>query len=542
MFYRKSGLVFACAVFSLGFAQEGVAGFGGGGIFGGGLAHTGVTVFFTADSDPTLTDITPGSGGTPFTITSQGTCTLKDTITGVDIPPINQACELSLTFTNLPAPVCEAVDTDEIRRTFSFTCEDAVAPGSADYTGFLRITHTPLPFWCQDLDQKQPGFPNNPTVSPCQLNIGAFPASGNGAIQLNKCADVFTVIKTDPSDPTSDPTHQIFRYIEQLVPDSPAAVGPISCATPATVVSGVHEEDVCTSDNWVATDDPACKTHKGLLAKGDGTGAIILGVTVDIRPNDPDNFLNRADTGKLPVAILGDASFDVTRIDTTTVLLDGEGVGVAPDSFAIVDADLDGLVDDIVFQFPIPAQPAPDLGVVELNAVSSATYGAGPITLHLEGNLLPAFDSTQFVGSDQVTLIQTVSMDIKPANCNNVENMAGNGNTPIAIVGGDPDGIGFTVDATQIKSVQVEGITPSNTSIAMVSGGSSLANCDSNDGIDDLLLQIDTPSLASALSPATSGAVRAKGDFCTVSDTAPPCDGTGFTDRAPFEATDVINP
>jgi len=55
--------------------------------------------------------------------------------------------------------------------------------------------------------------------------------------------------------------------------------------------------------------------------------------TIDIRPGSCPNPLNRKSRGKLPVAILGTAYFDVSMIDIATVRLSrGDGVGgsVAP--------------------------------------------------------------------------------------------------------------------------------------------------------------------------------------------------------------------
>jgi len=49
-------------------------------------------------------------------------------------------------------------------------------------------------------------------------------------------------------------------------------------------------------------------------------------VTIDIRPGNPLNIVNLSSNGVLPVAILGSSTFDVARIDPTTISVAGASV------------------------------------------------------------------------------------------------------------------------------------------------------------------------------------------------------------------------
>ena len=69
-----------------------------------------------------------------------------------------------------------------------------------------------------------------------------------------------------------------------------------------------------------------------------------LRITIDIKPDDPDNTINLKSRGTVPVAILGSATFDPLTVDPATVTLAGapvatRGRGVPMTSIADVNAD-----------------------------------------------------------------------------------------------------------------------------------------------------------------------------------------------------------
>jgi hypothetical protein len=133
-----------------------------------------------------------------------------------------------------------------------------------------------------------------------------------------------------------------------------------------------------------------------------------IDVAVDIRPQGCPNPLNTKAQGVLPVAILGAATFDVTKIDVASVKLEG----VSP---------LRSAVEDVATPFvPFTGKTAAfdctamgsdgfsDLTLQFDNQAVVAALGAvtdGEVrVLNLTGNLRPAFGGTPIVGEDVVVL------------------------------------------------------------------------------------------------------------------------------------------
>ena len=99
-------------------------------------------------------------------------------------------------------------------------------------------------------------------------------------------------------------------------------------------------------------------------------------VTIDIKPDDPDNTVNLDGHGVIPVAILGSSALDVTLIDAGSVELEGMAVRAVGKSNKLLaqvdDVNLDG---------------HPDL-IVQIED-SDGSFAEGVTTATLRGALLP---------------------------------------------------------------------------------------------------------------------------------------------------------
>jgi sugar lactone lactonase YvrE len=78
---------------------------------------------------------------------------------------------------------------------------------------------------------------------------------------------------------------------------------------------------------------------------------LVATVSVDLKPGDGENSVNPKSRGKVPVAILGSAAFDVTRIDPVTVRFGVTGTEAAATQTSVADVNGDGRLD-MVFHFP----------------------------------------------------------------------------------------------------------------------------------------------------------------------------------------------
>ena len=105
-------------------------------------------------------------------------------------------------------------------------------------------------------------------------------------------------------------------------------------------------------------------------------------------PDDYPNQLNRKSKGLIPVAILGDAGFDVTTIHPDSILLET----TAPVRWAIEDVNTDGF-DDMTLKF----------GCQSIIAVLDDVSGGDEIQLHLTG-FSEGTGGEYFIGSDFVVI------------------------------------------------------------------------------------------------------------------------------------------
>jgi hypothetical protein len=115
-----------------------------------------------------------------------------------------------------------------------------------------------------------------------------------------------------------------------------------------------------------------------------------LEVTIDIKPGSDPNCFNNDGHGVIPVAILGNATFDATEIDPGTVALEGLAVRAVGKSDKLLahleDVNADGFVDLVV-----QIQDA------------DGTWTAGTSLANITGNL---YDGTPIVGQDYVCITQ----------------------------------------------------------------------------------------------------------------------------------------
>ena len=113
-------------------------------------------------------------------------------------------------------------------------------------------------------------------------------------------------------------------------------------------------------------------------------------IVIDIKPGSDPNCFNNDGHGVIPVAILGSNSFDVTQVDTSTILLDSmavKAVGKANKLLSsIEDVNGDGFNDLVV--------KIEDVDGVFIQGTGTAT---------LTGNLL---DGTPIEGSDSICITQ----------------------------------------------------------------------------------------------------------------------------------------
>lgn len=82
-----------------------------------------------------------------------------------------------------------------------------------------------------------------------------------------------------------------------------------------------------------------------------------LRIRIDVLPGSDENPVNAGQPGTIPVAILGDAGFDATAVDATTVRFAGALVARTPEGKLIgfpEDVDGDGVLD-LVLHFDVPS-------------------------------------------------------------------------------------------------------------------------------------------------------------------------------------------
>ncbi len=117
---------------------------------------------------------------------------------------------------------------------------------------------------------------------------------------------------------------------------------------------------------------------------------VTIPVEIDIKPGNSPNSVNINAHGVIPVAILGNAGFDVTRIDPFSLSIEGMAVQIKKNGTAqcsIEDVNADGFAD-LVCQF-----------------ADNGTMPQGTVSATLTGNLKPEYGATPIEGSDEIRLV-----------------------------------------------------------------------------------------------------------------------------------------
>ncbi len=127
-----------------------------------------------------------------------------------------------------------------------------------------------------------------------------------------------------------------------------------------------------------------------------------LNVGIDIKPGSYPNAFNVNGSGVIPVAILGSATFDVSKIDPATLLFGGLSVKTKNNGTL-----RECSIADVSGDFTTP-QGAPD-GYPDLVCQFGDVDGTlfqGEDTATLTGNLYAQFGGTPIQGSDTIKLIE----------------------------------------------------------------------------------------------------------------------------------------
>ena len=119
--------------------------------------------------------------------------------------------------------------------------------------------------------------------------------------------------------------------------------------------------------------------------------ALIQTVQIDIKPGSDPNCFNNDGHGVIPVAILGSASFDATRVDPTTVELQGLAVRAVGKK-----GNLQAHTEDV------NGDSYADLVVQIEDNDGAFSEGQGDATL--TGNLYPAYGGTPIEGTDTICI------------------------------------------------------------------------------------------------------------------------------------------
>lgn len=187
-----------------------------------------------------------------------------------------------------------------------------------------------------------------------------------------------------------------------------ASINGVDLSPPASLLSvGVFETFTYSWNSGVETE--AIIALRDTTAKYSGDDFAIdnicltadtTPVDIDIKPGSYPNCFNLNGHGVIPVAILGSADFDVTEIDTSTLVFAGLEVRVRGKKGPMCH------LEDVSGDFTNP-EGAPDgyLDLVCQFEDSPEYWDAGSSEAELSGALL---DGTQFIGSDEICVTQEI--------------------------------------------------------------------------------------------------------------------------------------
>jgi len=126
-------------------------------------------------------------------------------------------------------------------------------------------------------------------------------------------------------------------------------------------------------------------TSFGLLTRFD-VYAVPETVAIDIKPGNDKNCFKQNGKGSISVAVLGDATFDPTSIDIST--LDFSGLSVAVKGNGQIQCDIDDVDSDGLWD-------------LECKFADSENWNGGPDEATLTGEL---YDGSEFEGTDSICI------------------------------------------------------------------------------------------------------------------------------------------
>jgi len=156
--------------------------------------------------------------------------------------------------------------------------------------------------------------------------------------------------------------------------------------TSAFSVAFVNQGTI-TSNLGPGTDSGKFFNFDGLI---EDPNPCLLSIDIDIKPGSDPNCINEKKQGQTPIAILGSAELDITRIVHSTIILVGNpGNQIIPTEVTIKDVNSDGF-DDLVLKFSSVA-------------LKDAFFFVDNNELFIAGNL-DSVVNTPFMGSDIINL------------------------------------------------------------------------------------------------------------------------------------------
>lgn len=139
-------------------------------------------------------------------------------------------------------------------------------------------------------------------------------------------------------------------------------------------------------------------------------GFFEIPINIDIHPVSCPNPFNMKQNGIVPLAILGSATFDVTRIDYSTVKLNGVPIVANWAQLGNVSQAFGGALNDCYSCTSAGPDIFPDMSL-KIDAPALAASLTGVVdgeckVVELTGNLLPAFGGTRIRGADILKIIK----------------------------------------------------------------------------------------------------------------------------------------
>lgn len=210
-------------------------------------------------------------------------------------------------------------------------------------------------------------IPANTTIHTFGVGAGPSCAFDGGTGSLNDIAALSTgepgscQIVTDMSELADFITDSLGSSLDTLeiavdggaastIPNADTSL-PLPQGGPATVTYSTEVTGLAPGEHEI------CVTASGTDAGGSGsvtaciTVNVVIEVGLDIKPNSDPNSINTTSAGRIAVAILGSALFDVTEVDTSSLTFGATG---DEDSLShcggLEDVNADGF-DDLVCHF-----------------------------------------------------------------------------------------------------------------------------------------------------------------------------------------------